>query len=1134
MSDQIEIKEEDYQLFDELGLEDFMEYEELFKVVGDYQQGKVERDQLKLKLFELRFRNLSDEDLDKIIGETELIKDGNVSIFNCIIFLKKMIDLGTKEKFQRIKKGNGLGLFRIIDKQYERKKPNTFCQKERDIYSEIINKLLENDSDVANKLPISPDGEDLYEKVRDGIILAKLINMCEPNAINLDEIKKDENMTIYDKYDNLEKVTQAQNALGLNVETNQDDILDKNKERVNDLIAKILARMNTKKEDIRDNPDTLKLAQEEGETGEQIADLPIDDFLKRWFNNNLKEAGHQNELTNFTTDLQDGEKYVILLNNINPNEVDTSALEIQEPEEKFQKILDDAKRLGCNTIISPQDLLLCNEAINRLFTSEIYNATNCAKVDEDYDRDLMNAYIDIINKELCDEPNLRNKIPIDKENEEIFEKIKDGVILGKLINLADKNAINEDDIKTGEELSDDIIGKNLENVIQGAEKIGCPHKVTKSDIAKGRQQKDLEIIGDILGKVKIQPGKIENNPEVDNLLQEGETKEDLAKKLPYQEFLKRWTNFHLKKAGSPRELNEYGTDLNDCEILTTLLNDIEPTKCDKSPLEESDPEAKAQKVILIAKKIGADSPVPPDAISGGHPELQEIFLGEIYNAHLNPFDESEKHCYCKMINKLLEEDQELAGKIPIDENSNEIFKKMKDGVILSKLINILMPNTIDERVIIKDDTMTREDKKNNLNLTINSGKSVGCMIETTAEDVLNEDRSHDINLLYQILKPIALKKIAVQDFPQLLRLKENKEENEQMLTLGPEDFLKRWFNLYLTKANYPRKVNNFSEDLKDIEKLGFLLNQLNPELGTEAINEKDPFKRAEFIIQDAEKLGAKIYIKPEDLLSGNEHLNILFLSELFLANHGMGEATQEEKLAANKLLGDDDEGGREERSFRTWINSLKLEGVKKVNNLYEECKTALLLLKTIDKIKPGSVNWKNVQLKAKNTFSVGVNCQEVIEACKRSGYNIISIGNKDIQEGKKKHILAIVWQLMRAHTLKVIGEKSEEELIAWANTKVTDKRKIKSLKEKKLNDGLFWIDLLSAIEPRCIRWDLVSKDNLTDKDREMNAKYALSVARGLGAMIFVVWEDITEVKSRLLLTFLASLYDLAKTRESQS
>ena len=122
---------------------------------------------------------------------------------------------------------------------------------------------------------------------------------------------------------------------------------------------------------------------------------------------------------------------------------------------------------------------------------------------------------------------------------------------------------------------------------------------------------------------------------------------------------------------------------------------------------------------------------------------------------------------------------------------------------------------------------------------------------------------------------------------------------------------------------------------------------------------------------------------------------------------------------------------------------------------------------------------------------------------------------------------------MKAHTLKIIGEKSEEDLIAWANSKVPAERKIKSLKEKKLNDGLFWIDLLAAIEPRCIRWDLVIKDNLDDKGREMNAKYALSVARGLGAMIFVVWEDITEVKSKLLLTFLASLYDVAKNRENK-
>ena len=67
--------------------------------------------------------------------------------------------------------------------------------------------------------------------------------------------------------------------------------------------------------------------------------------------------------------------------------------------------------------------------------------------------------------------------------------------------------------------------------------------------------------------------------------------------------------------------------------------------------------------------------------------------------------------------------------------------------------------------------------------------------------------------------------------------------------------------------------------------------------------------------------------------------------------------------------------------------------------------------------------------KFKNQFKVGVNCQEDINSSKISGYKIVSIDNKDIQEGRKKHILAIVWQLMRAHTLKIFGERSEEELI---------------------------------------------------------------------------------------------------------
>ena len=117
--------------------------------------------------------------------------------------------------------------------------------------------------------------------------------------------------------------------------------------------------------------------------------------------------------------------------------------------------------------------------------------------------------------------------------------------------------------------------------------------------------------------------------------------------------------------------------------------------------------------------------------------------------------------------------------------------------------------------------------------------------------------------------------------------------------------------------------------------------------------------------------------------------------------------------------------------------------------------------------------------------------------------------------------------------LKKIGNKSEQDLINWANSKIPTERKIQNLKEKKLNDGLFWIYLLSAIEPKSINWDFVVVDNPSDKDKEMNAKYLLSVARKLGAIIFVDWKDITEVNEKLLLTLLASLYEIDQKRENE-
>jgi len=103
-------------------------------------------------------------------------------------------------------------------------------------------------------------------------------------------------------------------------------------------------------------------------------------------------------------------------------------------------------------------------------------------------------------------------------------------------------------------------------------------------------------------------------------------------------------------------------------------------------------------------------------------------------------------------------------------------------------------------------------------------------------------------------------------------------------------------------------------------------------------------------------------------------------------------------------------------------------------------------------------------------------------------------------------------------------------IIKWANEKVKSAGKsssIVSFKDPSISTGLFYLDLLTAIEPRIIDQQYITPGN-TGEEKLLNAKYAISVARKLGAVIFLLPEDIVEVKPKMILTFTASVMALEK------
>lgn len=236
------------------------------------------------------------------------------------------------------------------------------------------------------------------------------------------------------------------------------------------------------------------------------------------------------------------------------------------------------------------------------------------------------------------------------------------------------------------------------------------------------------------------------------------------------------------------------------------------------------------------------------------------------------------------------------------------------------------------------------------------------------------------------------------------------------------------------------------------------------------MNESDHTERAVKVIENAKRIDVTTFIRPSDISSGNSKLNLLFAAAIFNTNPGL-VASEAELYEAAQLLNDDVEGTREERSFRMWLNSLNLEDVY-VNNLYEDLKDGLIVLKALDKVSPGCVNWSNAELKPTNKFKKLANCNLMMTIGRNLNFTLVGICGNDIVDGNKKLILTYMWQLVRFAVLTVVGSMSEDQLVAWANQRVGKPPGIANLRDPVLKTSRFLFDIFATIESRVVDWEL--------------------------------------------------------------
>ncbi|XP_074587634.1 fimbrin-5-like [Curcuma longa] len=450
-----------------------------------------------------------------------------------------------------------------------------------------------------------------------------------------------------------------------------------------------------------------------------------------------------------------------------------------------------------------------------------------------------------------------------------------------------------------------------------------------------------------------------------------------------------------------------------------------------------------------------------------------------------------------------------------------------------KLINVAVPNTIDERAINTKRVLNPWERNENHTLCLNSAKAIGCTVVNIGTQDLVEGRPHLVlGLISQIIKIQLLADLNLKKTPQLLEVIDDSQDVDELVSLSPEKLLLKWMNFHLKKAGYKKTVSNFSSDVKDGEAYAYLLKALAPEhANTDILDVKDPNERAKKVLEQAEKLDCKRYLSEKDIVEGSPNLNLAFVAQIF--QHRNGLSTDAKPISLSQMMPDDIQVSRDERAFRLWINSLGIATY--VNNVFEDVRNGWVLLEVLDKVSPGSVNWKQASKPPiKMPFRKVENCNQVVRIGTKLNFSLVNVAGNDIVQGNKKLILSYLWQLMRFNILKLLKnlryhsqgkELTDADILNWANGKVEGSNRtpqMDSFKDRNFSNGLFFLELLSAVKPRAVNWKVVTKGE-NDEEKKLNATYIISVARKLGCSVFLLPEDIIEVNQKMILTLTASI-----------
>jgi hypothetical protein len=396
--------------------------------------------------------------------------------------------------------------------------------------------------------------------------------------------------------------------------------------------------------------------------------------------------------------------------------------------------------------------------------------------------------------------------------------------------------------------------------------------ISSTDLIDGTKHLVLGLIWQIIRIGLLSKINLKAHPELYRLLESGETIEDLLK-LPADQILLRWVNYHLREAGSSRRIKNFAGDIKDSEAYTILLKQIAPKSANvnTNALNVSDLTKRADTMLGEADKLDCRKFVRPADVVNGNPKLNLAFVANLFNHYpaLLPVEEP-----VEVIEETREEKvfRGWMNSLGVNPFVNNLYQDLRDGLVLLQLLDKIQPGIVDWKRVNNPPwkAMGGNMKQlENCNYAIEICKQLKfSVVGIDGKNIQDGDRTPTLAIVWQMMRAYTL---AI-----LVSLGDGKR-------IGDAEIIS-WAN----SITQPKGISISGwkdEAIRDSRPAAFIVDSIRPgtinfDLVQASHNEQDRISNAKYVISSARKVGCVVYCLPEDVVEGNPKMIMTMFAAL--------------------------------------------------------------------------------------------------------------------------------------------------------------------------------------------------------------------------------------------------------------